>query len=165
MFLKKNTKIRLLENVKAVPAKYIKALSEIQRKNAEILEKFEVVTVTNDYKDNNFILIKNFLGEPYMIPSDTLFKIVGKEKSTVTSATNPISFPKSYEQSQKAIQIRAVQKMQVIASNVASCDNSIDMGKYIAAGMIASMAVSGNIERIYANKLLAMCTKLIGSAD
>lgn len=160
MEIKKNMNVRLLEDVNAIPIKYKNSSSSVQQKKIEKVFKYEIVTVLGIFKD--YYIVTNILGDQYLIPKTSLLKIIGKSKNK-TPIKAEANLPVVDNQMYKAAQIRATQKMQVIASNIVNIDNPVDMGKCLAAAIAANMAITNGLDRMYSNKLLAMTTRLLGS--
>lgn len=180
MVLKPDTKIKLLENIKACPWQYRKTLPSFQDKHAVTIPKYEVVTVVDRVKSN--LRVKNILDEEFLIPDVALFKIVGKSKSSVAVKADLLddlaglgielgkhggnsAGSKKSDEIPKGNKVRAVQKMQTIVSNVMSTEDISSLSKLTVAALCANMSINSGVDTIQSNKLQAYCTKLIGSVN
>lgn len=178
MIVKKDTKIKVLEDVSAIPIEYIKASEKIKRKYEVLIPKYEIITVLGDLGKDKYHIC-NIIDEEYIIPKNILFKIIGKSNSSNNSNNKKFitAAPfKSINVGTKKISIdtdeipsgnktRAIQKLQIITSNVMSTEDILASNKYILAALCANMSITKGITSMQSNKLLAYCTKLIGSTN
>lgn len=168
----------------------IKILNEVKTilpKNASI-PKYEVVTVIDD--TDKGILVKDIVDSFYLIPSDTLYKIVKIKKikvpnlskiykslkqSKVTAEYDPfgpqpfaklgIKINRKPQDKPKVnpASVRILQKIQIICSNIMSSENVLESNKLILAAICTNMAGLQGLSTSQLNKLLTLTNKLIAS--
>jgi hypothetical protein len=156
------TSIKLLKDTKCI-------LPDI------ILDKYEVVTVIQITKED--ILVQDILDEYYIIPSDSLYKIVKVDKNFKITPEQVKKIRKQLKKTtiesvrnttkvdMNSFLLRAVQRMQTVASNAATTTDVIESNKLILSGICASMVGAAGMQPNQANKLLMLSSKLLSNSN
>ena len=139
------------------------------------LDKYEVVTVLHVTKED--FLVQDILDECYIIPLDTLYKIVKVDKNFKITPEQVKKLRKQLKKvtvesvrnttivDMNSFLLRAVQRMQTIASNAATTTDVIESNKLILAGVCASMVGAAGMKPNQANKLLMLSSKLLSNSN